>query len=388
MSKTSSSHGFATRAIHGDQQHDPTTGAVIQPIYATSTFAQSSPGVHTGWEYSRSGNPTRAAFEAAMANLEGGIRGFAFASGLAAEAAVLELLDHGSHVVASSDLYGGTWRLFHRVRERTANLSVTHVDGSNTSAIEAAITPKTRMIWIETPGNPLMKVADLAAIAKIAKARGLLTVADNTFASPAVQRPIEFGIGIVVHSVTKYVGGHSDLVGGAAVVGTDKDLADKLAFLHNATGGILDPFSSFLAHRGLKTLALRTTQHAANALAVAKYLEDHPKIGRVYYPGLADHPQHAIVQRQMKNGGGMLSFEHAGSAADTVKALERLKVFALAESLGGVESLISHPWTMSHGSVPEEIRKQLGITPQLVRVSAGIEDADDLIEDLSQALGQ
>jgi cystathionine gamma-lyase len=323
-----------------------------------------------------------------MANLEGGIRGFAFASGLAAEAAILELLDHGSHVVASSDLYGGTWRLFHRVRERSANLSVTHVDGADMKAIEAAITPKTKMIWVETPGNPLLKVADLSAIAKLAKARGLLTVADNTFASPAVQRPIEFGIDIVVHSVTKYVGGHSDLVGGAAVVGKDKDLADKLYFLQNATGGILDPFSSFLAHRGLKTLPLRAKQHAANALAVAKFLEDHPKIGRVYYPGLADHPQHAIVQKQMANGGGMLSFEHAGSAADTVKALERLKLFAVAESLGGIESLISHPWTMSHGSVPEDIRKELGITPQLVRVSAGIEDADDLIEDLSQALGQ
>jgi cystathionine gamma-lyase len=382
------SHGFATRAIHGDQHPDPTTGAVIPPIYATSTFVQASPGKHTGWEYSRSGNPTRAAFEAAIANLEGGIRGFAFASGLAAEAAILELLDHGSHVVASSDLYGGTWRLFHRVRERSANLSVTHVDGSDMKAIEAAITPKTKMIWVETPGNPLLKVADLAAIAKLAKARGLLTVADNTFASPAVQRPIEFGIDIVVHSVTKYVGGHSDLVGGAAVVGASTDLADKLGFLQNATGGILDPFSSFLAHRGLKTLPLRAKQHAANALAVAKFLEDHPKVGRVYYPGLDDHPQHAIVKRQMASGGGMLSFEHAGTAADTIKALERLKLFALAESLGGIESLISHPWTMSHGSVPEDIRKDLGITPQLVRVSAGIEDADDLIEDLSQALGQ
>lgn len=384
----SSSHGFATRAIHGDQHPDPTTGAVIQPIFATSTFVQSSPGKNTGWEYSRSGNPTRAAFEAAMANLEGGIRGFAFASGLAAEATVLELLDHGSHIVASSDLYGGTWRLFHRVRERSANLSVTHVDGSNTAAIEAAITPQTKMIWVETPGNPLLKVADLDAIAKIAKKRGILTVADNTFASPAVQRPIEFGIDVVVHSVTKYVGGHSDLVGGAAVVGKDADLADRLGFLHNAVGGILDPFSSFLAHRGLKTLSLRAAQHAANALAVAKFLEDHPKVGRVYYPGLAAHPQNALVQRQMKSGGGMLSFEHAGSPADTIKALERLKLFALAESLGGVESLISHPWTMSHGSVPEGVRRELGITPQLVRVSAGIEDAADLIEDLSQALGQ
>jgi len=392
MAKPSSpqtnSHGLATRAIHGDQQHDPTTGAVIQPIYATSTFAQSSPGVHKGWEYSRSGNPTRAAFEAAIANLEGGTRGFAFASGLAAEAAVLELLDHGSHVVASDDLYGGTWRLFHRVRERSANLSVTHVDASDAAAAEAAITPATRMIWIETPGNPLLKLADLGAIGAIAKKRGVLSVCDNTFASPAVQRPLELGFDIVVHSVTKYIGGHSDLIGGAAVVGDRAELGDRLAFLHNATGGILDPFSSFLAHRGLKTLPLRAERHGANALAVAEFLDDHPKVARVHYPGLASHPQHAIATKQMKNGGGMLSFEHAGGAAETVKMLERVKLFALAESLGGVESLIGHPWTMSHGSVPEETRRRIGITPQLVRISVGIEDAGDLIEDLSQALGQ
>ncbi len=388
-SHKSTAHGLATRAIHGGQRPDAETGAVITPIYATSTFAQSSPGVHKGWEYSRSGNPTRAAFEAAIANLEGGTRGFAFASGLAAEAAVLELLEHGSHVVASSDLYGGTWRLFHRVRERSANLSVTHVDGSDLAALEAAITPRTRMIWVETPGNPLLKIADLGAIAAIAKKRGgILTVCDNTFASPAIQRPLEFGFDIVVHSVTKYIGGHSDLIGGAAVVGDDADLGEKLAFLHNATGGILDPFSSFLAQRGLKTLPLRAQAHAANAQALAEFLADHPRVARVHYPGLPSHPQHAVCKKQMKNGGGMLSFEHAGTLSETVKMLERLKLFALAESLGGVEGLVSHPWDMSHGSVPEEIRRGLGITPQLVRVSAGIEDVADLIEDLSQALGQ
>jgi cystathionine gamma-lyase len=379
--------GIATRAIHGGQAHDPSTGAVIPPIYATSTFAQSAPGVHTGWEYSRSGNPTRAAFETALANLEGGAAAFAFASGLAAEATVLELLDHGSHIVASDDLYGGSWRLFHRVRERTANLSVTHVDASDATAVEKAITPQTRMIWIETPGNPLLKLADLSAIGAIARMRGLLAVADNTFASPAVQRPLEHGFDIVVHSVTKYIGGHSDLIGGAAVVRDGADLASRLGFLHNAVGGILDPFSSFLAHRGIKTLPLRMQRHGDNALAVARFLEGHAKVARVFYPGLASHPQHALAKRQMLNGGGMVTFAHRGSDADAIRFLERLHIFALAESLGGVESLAGHPWTMSHGSVPEADRRRLGITPQLVRLSVGIEESEDLIADLEQALG-
>jgi cystathionine gamma-lyase len=378
--------GLSTRAIHGRQTADATTGAVITPIFATATYVQSSPGVNTGWEYSRSGNPTRAAFEAALAELEGGAAGFAFASGLAAEAAVLELLDHGSHVVASDDLYGGTWRLFHRVRERSAGLTVTHVDASDRAAIEAAITPLTRMIWVETPSNPLLRIADLAAIAEIGRERGLLTVADNTFASPAVQRPLEFGFDIVVHSVTKYVSGHSDIVGGAAVVRDNPDLIERLRFLQNATGGVLDPFSSFLAQRGLKTLPLRMERHAANALALAGFLEQHPKVARVHYPGLASHPQHNLAARQMSSGGGMLSFYVKGDPEGAVRALERTRYFALAESLGGVESLIGHPWTMSHASIPEPLRLAAGITPELVRVSAGIEDASDLIRDLDQAL--
>jgi cystathionine gamma-lyase len=378
--------GLSTRAIHGCQKPDAATGAVITPIYATSTFVQSSPGVNTGWEYSRSGNPTRAAFENALAELEGGAAGFAFASGLAAQAAVLELLDHGAHVVASDDLYGGSWRLFHRVRERSAGLSVTHVDASDRSAVEAAITAKTGLIWIETPGNPLLRIADLAAIAEIGRNRGILTAADNTFASPAVQRPLEQGVDIVVHSVTKYVSGHSDIVGGAAVVRDDPGLIDRLRFLQNATGGVLDPFSSFLALRGLRTLPLRMERHAANALAVARFLESHPKVGRVSYPGLPSHPQHNLAARQMSSGGGMVSFFVKGGPDGAVRTLERVRYFALAESLGGVESLVSHPWTMSHASIPEPLRRAAGITPELVRLSVGIEDASDLIADLDQAL--
>jgi cystathionine gamma-lyase len=384
--KNSQAAGLSTRAIHGRQERDAKTGAVITPIFATATFAQSSPGVNTGWEYSRSGNPTRAAFEAALAELEGGAAGFAFASGLAAEAAVLELLDQGAHVVASDDLYGGTWRLFHRVRQRSAGLTVSEVDASDPAAVAAAITPTTKMIWVETPGNPLLRIADLAAVASIGRERGILTVADNTFASPAVQRPLEFGFDIVVHSVTKYVSGHSDIIGGAAIVRDDRELVDRVRFLQNATGGVLDPFSSFLALRGLKTLPLRMEKHAANALEVARFLEQHPKVARVHYPGLPSHPQHNLAARQMSSGGGMVSFFVKGSAEATVRVLERTRYFALAESLGGVESLIGHPWTMSHASIPETSRRSAGITPQLVRLSVGIEDAPDLIGDLDQAL--
>ncbi len=378
--------GLSTRAIHGRQERDAKTGAVITPIFATATFVQSSPGVNTGWEYSRSGNPTRAAFEAALAELESGAAGFAFASGLAAEAAVLELLDQGAHVVASDDLYGGTWRLFHRVRQRTAGLTVTEVDAGDPAAIAAAITPLTKMIWVETPGNPLLRIADLAAVAGIGRERGILTVADNTFASPAVQRPLEFGFDIVVHSVTKYVSGHSDIIGGAAIVRDDRGLIDRLRFLQNATGGVLDPFSSFLALRGLRTLPLRMERHAANALKVARFLEQHPKVARVQYPGLPSHPQHNLAARQMSSGGGMVSFFVNGSPEGTIRVLERTRYFALAESLGGVESLVGHPWTMSHASIPETLRRAAGITPQLIRVSVGIEDASDLIRDLDQAL--
>jgi cystathionine gamma-lyase len=306
--KVSRPLGLATRAIHGRQKPDPTTGAVLPPIYATSTYVQSAPGIHKGWEYSRSGNPTRSAFENALAELEGGAAAFAFASGLAAEATVLELLEHGSHVVASDDIYGGSWRLFHRVRARSANLSVTYVDASDPAAVEAAISPRTGLIWVETPGNPLLKIADLPAIAEIARAHGILAVADNTFASPAVQRPLDHGFDIVVHSVTKYIGGHSDLIGGAAVVRNDAELVGRLAFLQNAVGSIMDPFSSFLALRGLKTLPLRMQRHAANALTIARFLESHPSVDRVLYPGLSSHPQHNLAGRQMANGGGMQQF--------------------------------------------------------------------------------
>jgi cystathionine gamma-lyase len=379
-------HGPATRAIHGRQKYDASTGAVIPPIYATATFVQSSPGVHLGFEYARSQNPTRSAFEAALADAEGGIAAFAFASGLAAEAAVLDLLEHGSHVVASNELYGGSWRLFHRVRSHSANLSVTHVDTADAAAVEAALTSRTALIWAETPGNPTLRLADLAALAALGRRRGILTVVDNTFASPAVQKPFEHGIDLVVHSVTKYIGGHSDIIGGAAVVRDDAALAERLGFLQNATGGILDPFSSFLALRGIKTLPLRIERHAANALDVATWMDKHPAIERVVYPGLPGHPQHQLARRQMKNGGGMVAAFVRGGEAQAVAMLERLQLFALAESLGGIESLAGHPWTMSHASLPEDRRRAIGITPSLVRLSVGIEDVEDLIDDLDQAL--
>jgi cystathionine gamma-lyase len=377
--------GTNTRAVHGGQHFDPSTGAVTTPIYATSTFAQSAPGVHKGYEYARSQNPTRAAFEAAIADAERGNAGFAFASGLAAEAALLELAGHGSHIVASEDVYGGSWRLFHRVRNHSANLSVTHVDPADLDALRAALRPNTAFIWIETPSNPLLRLADLEAIAKIGRERGILTVVDNTFASPAVQLPLEHGIDIVVHSVTKYIGGHSDIVGGAIVV-RDTELAQKLGFLQNATGGILDPFSSFLALRGIKTLPLRMQRHADNALAVAHWLEAHPKIERVIYPGLESHPQHALAHRQMASGGGMVAAYLKADDTQTVEVLKRFRLIALAESLGAVESLVGQPWTMSHGSLPEQDRLARGIRPNLIRLSIGIEDVEDLTDDLEQAL--
>jgi cystathionine gamma-lyase len=377
--------GTNTRAVHGGQHFDPSTGAVTTPIYATSTFAQSAPGVHKGYEYARSQNPTRAAFEAAIADAERGNAGFAFASGLAAEAALLELAGHGSHIVASEDVYGGSWRLFHRVRNHSADLSVTHVDPADLEAVRAALQPNTAFIWIETPSNPTLRLADLEAIAAIGRERGVLTVVDNTFASPAVQRPLEHGIDIVVHSVTKYIGGHSDIVGGAIVV-RDPELAQKLQFLQNATGGILDPFSSFLALRGIKTLPLRLQRHSANALAVARWLEAHPRIERVIYPGLESHPQHELALRQMTGGGGMVSAYLKANEQQTVAVLSRVRLFALAESLGAVESLVGQPWTMSHGSLPEADRLARGIRPNLIRLSIGIEDVEDLTDDLEQAL--
>jgi len=385
LSKRSQKARPATLAVHAGVEKDPRTGAVMTPIYASSTFAQSSPGVHTGWEYARTGNPTRAAFEKAIAELEGGVAGFAFASGMAAEATLLELLDQGSHVVASDDLYGGTWRLFERVRKRSAGLSVTYVDPTDLDAITAVIKPETRVIWIESPSNPLLKVADLAAVAATGKAAGALTVADSTFASPMIQRPLDLGFDIVVHSATKYLSGHSDIVAGVLVV-RSQDLADRIRFLQNATGAVLDPFSAFLALRGLKTLALRMERHSSNALAVAQYLEGHPKLRRVIYPGLRSHPQHELAARQMRGFGGMVTIEINAEEQGVRRLLESLKLFTLAESLGGVESLAGHPLTMSHGSLPAERRTVLGIGWGLVRLSIGIEDPADLIEDLEQAL--
>ncbi len=378
--------GANTRAVHGGQHYDPATGAVTTPIYATSTFVQSAPGVHKGYEYARSQNPTRAAFEAAIADAERGHAGFAFASGLAAEAALLELAGQGSHIVASDDLYGGSWRLFHRVRSHSAGLTIDHVDAGNLDTLRAALKPNTAFIWIETPSNPTLRLADLEAIAAIGREHKVLTVVDNTFASPAVQRPLDHGIDIVVHSVTKYIGGHSDIVGGAIVV-RDPALAEKLAFLQNATGGILDPFSSFLALRGIKTLPLRVQRHSSNALAVARWLDAHPKIERVVYPGLNSHPQHALAARQMHGGGGMVAAYVKADDQQVINVLSRFRLFALAESLGAVESLVGQPWSMSHGSLPEGDRRARDIRPNLIRLSIGIEDVEDLTDDLEQALG-
>ncbi|HLO77852.1 MAG TPA: PLP-dependent aspartate aminotransferase family protein [Magnetospirillum sp.] len=375
---------FDTLAVHAGHAADP-TGAVMTPIYASSTFAQQAPGEHTGWEYARSGNPTRAAFERAVADLEGGSHGFAFASGLAAEATVLELLEHGAHIVAGDDLYGGSWRLFERVRRRSAGLSVTYVDATDIEAVRAAITPATRLIWVETPTNPLLKVPDLAAIGRLGKERGLITVADSTFASPYIQRPLDLGIEIVLHSATKYLNGHSDMVGGVVVVNNDA-LVQQIGFLQNAVGAVLDPFPSFLALRGLKTLALRMQRHSANGQAVAEWLEGRAKVRRVLYPGLPSHPQHEVARRQMNGFGGMVTVELETDAAGVRRFLAGLKLFTLAESLGGVESLVGHPVTMSHGSIPAERRAALGITEQLVRLSVGIENADDLIADLDRGL--
>jgi cystathionine gamma-lyase len=377
---------FSTRTIHAGQSPDPTTGAVMMPIYATSTYAQESPGVHKGYEYSRSQNPTRMAFERCIADLESGSDGMAFASGLSAIATILDMLDHGAHIISSDDLYGGSFRLFDKVRRRSAGLQMTLVDLSNLASVEAAIRPDTKMIWVETPTNPLLKLADLEAIAALAKKRGLLTVADNTFASPWVQRPLEHGIDIVMHSTTKYLNGHSDIVGGV-VVTNNPGLTERLRFLHNAVGSIASPFDSFLALRGLKTLALRMERHCTNALKIARWLEAHPKIARVIYPGLESHPQHALAKKQMAGFGGIITTTLKGDLSATRRFLERTQLFTLAESLGGVESLIEHPAIMTHASIPEDQRALLGISDSLVRLSVGVEDADDLIADLEQALG-
>jgi cystathionine gamma-lyase len=377
---------FSTRTIHGGQSHDPTTGAVMVPIYATSTYAQQSPGVHKGFEYGRSQNPTRMAFERAVADLESGSAGFAFASGLAGIAAVFELLDAGAHIVATDDIYGGTFRLLERVRKRTAGLSVSFADFTDLSAVEAAIRPETKMIWMESPTNPLLRIIDIEGIAALARRRNLISVVDNTFCSPYLQRPLELGIDIVVHSTTKYLNGHSDMVGGCVVVGENADLRDQMKFLQNAVGGISGAFDSFLALRGIKTLALRMERHSSNGQKIAEWLESRADVRRVAYPGLPSHPQHRLAKAQMHAFGGMISVELDRDLAGTKRFLERTQLFTLAESLGGVESLIAHPAMMTHASIPAETRRKIGISDSLVRLSTGIEDADDLIADLSQAL--
>ncbi|MBP3974056.1 cystathionine gamma-synthase [Pseudoxanthomonas spadix] len=377
---------LATLAIHGGQSPDPSTGAVMPPIYATSTYAQRSPGEHTGFEYSRTQNPTRFAYERCVAALEGGSRAFAFASGMAATATVLELLDSGDHVIAMDDLYGGSYRLFERVRRRSAGLDFSFIDLTDPGAFEAAITSKTKMVWIETPTNPMLKIVDIAAIAAIARKHGLRVVVDNTFASPMLQRPLSLGADIVVHSATKYLNGHSDMVGGIAVVGADAELAERLAFLQNSAGAVQGPFDSFLALRGLKTLHLRMQAHCDNALALAQWLETQPAVSKVIYPGLASHPQHALAARQMTGFGGIISFELKGGAAAAKTFCEETKLFTLAESLGGVESLVNVPALMTHASIPAERRARLGISDGLVRLSVGVEALDDLRADMDGAL--
>jgi len=377
---------FETKVIHAGQEPDPRTGAVMTPIYATSTYAQSSPGEHKGYDYARTRNPTRDALEACVAELEGGSDGFAFASGMAAIGTVLELLDSGSHVVAMDDLYGGSYRILERVRKRSAGLQASFVDLSNTQNLEGAIKPNTRMLWVESPTNPLLKLADLEALAAIARKRKLISVCDNTFASPWVQRPLELGFDIVVHSTTKYLNGHSDVIGGIAVL-KDQTHKERLGFLQNAVGGVPSPFDAFLTLRGIKTLAVRMERHCGNAMHIAAFLQKHPKVERVIYPGLASHPQHLLAARQMNQRyGGMVTAVLKGGLPASRRFLERCKLFTLAESLGGVESLIEHPAIMTHASLPEDVRANLGIDEGLVRLSVGIESVDDLIAELKHAL--
>lgn len=386
--KKNSVNEFAlgTRAIHAGQHPDPSTGAIMTPIYATSTYVQKSPGVHQGYEYSRTQNPTRMAYERCVADLEGGRQGYAFASGMAASSTVLELLDSGSHVIAMDDLYGGTYRLFERVRRRSAGLDFSFVDLNDAAALKAALKPNTRMIWAETPTNPMLKLVDLSKVGAFARKHGLIFVVDNTFSSPLVQRPLEHGADIVVHSATKYLNGHSDMVGGIAIVGSSARLAEEMAFLHNSVGAIAGPFDAFLAMRGLKTLHLRMRAHCANALELARWLEKHPAVARVIYPGLKSHPQHALAKKQMDGFGGIVTIEVKGGLRKARKMLERCHLFSLAESLGGVESLIEHPAIMTHASIPPAQRKRLGISDGLIRLSVGVEDIADLRSELAGAL--
>ncbi|MBU6475201.1 MAG: PLP-dependent aspartate aminotransferase family protein [Alphaproteobacteria bacterium] len=377
---------FSTRCIHAGQYPDSTTGAVNVPIYATSTYAQAAPGEHKGFVYARGHNPTRHAFERCIADLEDGTAGFAFGSGLAAMCAVLDLLPVNAHMIASDDLYGGSYRLFERVRKQSAGLKVTYVDMTKPENLEKALTPETRMLWLESPSNPLLKLIDLDMATAFAKKNRLISVADNTFATPWNQKPLGFGADIVVHSITKYIGGHSDIIGGVVVVGDNAELADRLKFIQNSTGGILGPFDSFLALRGVKTLDVRMERHGASALKIARWLERHPKVKKVYYPGLVSHPQHVLAKKQMRGFGGMVTAVVKGDLEASRRMLSACKIFTLAESLGGVESLIEHPAIMTHASIPKQEREKLGISDGLIRLSVGIEDADDLISDLSAAL--
>ena len=387
MSGKDKKRAFATRTIHAGQAPDPSTGAIMQPIYATSTYVQSSPGVHQGYEYSRTQNPTRMAYERCIADLESGSHGFAFASGMAATATILELIDSGSHVIAMDDLYGGTRRLFTGVRTRSAGLDFSYVDLTNLDEVTNQFQGNTRMVWIETPTNPLLKVVDIEAIAALARKQGAIVVVDNTFATPYLQRPLELGAHIVMHSATKFINGHSDMVGGI-VVTADTVLAEQLGYLQNSIGSVAGPFDSFLALRGVKTLDVRMQRHCESAMRIAEWLEEDARVASVLYPGLPSHPEHEIARRQMDGFGGIVTFFIKGDLADARRFLERCEVFALAESLGGVESLVEHPGIMTHASVPERERAKLGINDQLIRLSVGIEAIEDLIEDLDRALGE
>ena len=385
MKGNKNTQGFETKAIHAGQEPDPTTGAIMTPISVSSTYVQESPGVHKGYDYSRSINPTRKALESCIAELEGGLAGFAFSSGMAATSTVLEILNTGDHVIAMDDLYGGTYRLFENVRKRSAGLEFTFTDLSNFSNLETALRPNTKMIWVESPTNPLLKIVDLKAVSEFAKKHNIIAVCDNTFCSPYLQKPLDIGFDIVVHSATKYLNGHSDVVGGVAV-SSDESLAEQLAYLANAIGSIMSPFDSFLVLRSLKTLAVRMERHCKNAMKIAHFLEQHPAIEKVYYPGLPSHPQHQIALKQMSGFGGMISVVVKGGLKNATSFLERTKLFSLAESLGGVESLIEHPAIMTHASVPEEIRNEIGVVDGLVRLSVGIETLEDLVADLDAAL--
>ena len=387
MADKKNKQGFDTRAIHAGQEPDPTTGAIMTPIYTSSTYVQESPGVHKGYDYSRSINPTRKALEACIADLEGSSYGYAFSSGMAACSTVLEVLNSGDHVIAMDDLYGGTYRLFEDVRKRSAGLEFTFSDLSDFSTVESSIRNNTKMIWVETPTNPLLKIVDLKKIAKFAKENNLISVCDYTFCSPYIQNPLELGFDIVVHSATKYLNGHSDLIGGIVVCSNHKtELAEQILYLQNAIGSIMNPFDSFLLLRSLKTLAVRMERHCENAMQIASFLDSHEAIEKVIYPGLQSHPQHDLAKKQMKHYGGMLTLILKGGLDSARLFLERTEIFSLAESLGGVESLIEHPAIMTHASIPPDVREEIGITDGLVRLSVGIESLDDLIQDLKVAL--